>query len=270
MNYTNKTLALLVFFLTSFYVDLAAANKNIKHIFIDINAIIVPSQTAASKIIGIINSMKYTAIVGAIPSRADFFKALKNVPALTHQQTYNEDLVMPPILCDWLLGLQTNHAIRAGINQYLDQSSMQNIEKTIFKNITAMMMSPSTFIDTQYILKDITKILHTLKKAGYTIYLIGNWDKESEPHLMKLCNGHFLPDARHCYFSHKAKQLKPNADYFHQLLEHFKVAKKECLMIEVEKLHAQKARIEGFSTILLYGNSAIQLKSELIRMGINF
>ncbi len=264
MNYKNTIVAFLFFFLASAH----SQASTIKHIFIDINAIVQPSQTAASKIVGIINSIKYTATVGHIPSRADFFRALQNVPAITEQQTYNEDLLMPAILCDWLLGLQTNHAVRSAIINYLDTTHMSEIEKTIFKNISSMMLAPSTFIETQYLIKDFSKIFHALKKAGYTIYLIGNWDKESEPHLMKLLNGSNLPDARHCYFSNKAKNLKPNLDYFNQLLKHFNLKKNECLIIDIEKTHAQNARSAGFPTILLHGHNSAQLKSELTRIGI--
>ncbi len=264
MNYKNKTIAFLFFFLASMNLEAST----IKHIFIDINAIVQPSQTAASKIVGIINSLRYTAVVGHIPSRADFFKALQHVPAITKQQTYNEDILMPAILCDWLLGLQTNNAVRSAIFQYLETSNMSEIEKTIFKNISSMMLAPSTFIDTQYLIKDFSKIFHALKKAGYTIYLIGNWDKESEPYLMKLLHSGNLPDARHCYFSNKAKNLKPNLDYFNQLLQHYDVKKSECLIIDIEKNHAQHARSAGFPTILLHGHHSAQLKSELTRIGI--
>ena len=33
---------------------------------------------------------------------------------------------------------------------------------------------------------EMAKIIYKLKKAGYKIYLVGNWDKESEPYLMRL------------------------------------------------------------------------------------
>jgi len=266
MNCRKNTIIVILLFLTTF-INLQATA--IKHIFIDINAIIATSQAAASKVVGVINSMKYVAKVGHIPSKSDFFKALKHVPAKSNQITYNEDLVMPSILSDWLLGLQSHNSIRFAIHQYLDQHHFYDIERTIFKNIASMMMSPTLFIDTQYVVKDIAKILHQLKKSSYEVYLIGNWDKDSEPYLMKLLNGHFLPDARHCYFSNKAKQLKPNPEYFDQLLSHYNVHNKhECLIIDIEKHHAQGARNAGFSTILLHGQNPVQLKSELIRIGI--
>ncbi len=265
MNYKTKTIGILcIFFATSMIESLP-----IKHIFIDINALVAPSTTAASKIIGIINSMKYTAVVGHIPSRLDFFKALKNIPAKTNQVTYNEDLAMPGILCDWLLGLQPNQTIKSTISTYLDKSHMSEIEKVVFKNISLMMMSPSIFMETQYVIKDFAKIIQTLKKMGYTIYIIGNWDKESDPILMKLLTSNILIDSKHCFFSHKAKQLKPNSLYFDALLDHFNINNpSECLVIDIEKTHTHAARNLGFSTILLHGHSATQLKSELNRAGI--
>ncbi|MBV8660950.1 MAG: HAD hydrolase-like protein [Candidatus Dependentiae bacterium] len=268
MNCRSKTIAILFFLFISTDLNAVPQDKNIKHIFIDINTILTINKTAASKIVGIINSMKYTAKMGHIPSKTDFFKSLKNVPAITEEQTYNDDLIMPVILCDWLLGLQTNHMIRSTIFQYLEKSSLSEIEKTIFKNVSSMMMSPSIFIETQYLIKEFSKLFHSLKKAGYTLYLIGNWDKESEPYLMRLLSGHSFPDSNHCYFSNKAKNLKPNPDYFDKLLKYYNLSKKECLIIDIEKNHAYSARNQGFNTILLHDFSPAQLKSELTRIGI--
>ncbi len=265
MNFKTKTITVLFFFLSTITIECSA----IKHIFIDINAIVTPSATAASKIVGIINSMKYTAVVGKIPSRCDFFKALKNVPALTDQTTYNEDIAMPAILCDWLLGLQTNAVIKSTIYEHLEKSHVSEIEKTIFKNISLMMMSPAIFIETQYVIKEFSKILHKLKKMGYKVYIIGNWDKESEPLLIKLLNHNFTPESKYYFFSNKARQLKPNSQYFDLMLKQFHISNKhECLVIDVEKTHAQAARNLGFSTILLHGQNITQLKSELNRVGI--
>lgn len=265
MNYKHIILAFLFLFTPS---TITPQKIAIKHIFVDINALITTSPTAASKIIGIINSMKYTTWTGHIPTKSDFFKALKNIPSQSTQITYNDNLMMPTILSDWLLGLQSNIIIGDIINAHLEKSTFSEIEKTIFKNIATMMMNPSIFIETQYIVKDIIKILHILKKHGYHVYIIGNWDKESESYLMKILNSNFLADARHCFFSNKAKQLKPNSEYFTELLEHFNLNKNECLCIDVEKNHAQAARKEGFSTILLHGHNSHQLKSELSRVGI--
>ena len=48
MNFKNKTIAILFFFLATINIEAST----IKHIFIDINTIIKPSQTAASKVVG--------------------------------------------------------------------------------------------------------------------------------------------------------------------------------------------------------------------------
>lgn len=240
----------------------------IKHIFVDINTLIATSQSIASKHVGIIASMRYLASVGHIPSKVDLFKALQDVPAQTDQFTHNDNLLMPLIFSDWLMGLQSNSSIKANIYHYLEKSHLTEVEKTIFKNISNMMLSPTIFIDTQYLIKEMVKILNHLKKAGYTVYIIGNWDKESEPYLMKLLHHHLTIDAKHCYFSNKAKQLKPQAAYFDELIHHFHLQKKDCLIIDVEKNHVQSARNLGFTTILLHGQNHQQLKSELTRIGI--
>lgn len=268
MKFNQRLIAILLFFLP---ITNPIQASNIKHIFIDINVLIKTSQSSASKIVGIINAMKYTAAVGHVPGKYDFFNALRKVPAQSTQISYNEDLVMPGILCDWLLNLQSNAAIKQAIYQYLDKSSYSDIEKTIYKNISSMMLSPKTFIDTQYLhmIKDFVKLFQTLKKAGYDVHIIGNWDKESEPYLLKLMHSHHMPTSmQQCYFSCKAKELKPNPEYFNQLLQTYKTTKHECVIVDIEKMHTQKAKEQGFTSILLHSATPTQLKSELARIGI--
>jgi len=264
MNLKKVILALVFFFSQINNID-----ATIKHIFIDINALIATNTSAAAKVVGIINSMKYAAKVGHIPSKSDLFKALSNVPSESTEITWNEDLVAPTILSDWLLGLRSNSSIHYAITHYLNHSRLSDIEKTIFKNITSMMMTPTMFIETQLVLKDVAKIISLLKKAGYKVYIIGNWDAESQPYLFKLLHGNSLPDSRSCYFSNQAKLLKPSTKYFDCLLEHFNITnKQECLIIDVEKHHVQGARNAGLNAILFHGHNPVQLKSELNRTGI--
>ncbi len=259
----KKNLVLIACFTTY-----SLLSSPIKHIFVDISAIISTSTMAAAKHVGMINSVRYGAVVGHTPTKSDFFKALGNVPAISPCQTYNDNILMPCIFSDWLLGLKTNKQIKTIIYNYLDNSDLSHIEITIFKNITNMMMTPSALIETQCVVKDITKILFNLKKAGYKLYLIGNWDKESENLLMKLLQGYNLPQNHDCYFSSKAKKLKPDPEYFTCLCSHFKATPKECLIIDTEKHHTLAARNSGISTILLHNHNASQLKSELARIGI--
>jgi len=254
----NKLIALLFLSLT-YNLD-----AKINHIFIDINLILETCTKAATKEIGLWNATKYCTYMGKSPSKAEFFKSLKNCPAQSELQTHNEDIAMPLILSDWLLGLQKNSTIKSTIFNYLDKNSMSDIEKTIYKNIANMMLTPSIFIDTQLLKKDIVKIIHKLQKnTQYTLHIIGNWDKESEPFLIKLLQSHAVADAKHCIFSNKLKQLKPHDDYYTDLLSYCDFDPKECLLVDVEKKHIQGAKNLGMTTILIQGQSASQLKTEL-------
>jgi FMN phosphatase YigB (HAD superfamily) len=257
----------ILLFFACFTASSVTCNQ-IKHIFVDISAIISTSTMAAAKHVGMINSIRYSAVVGHTPTKSDFFHALQDVTAISQDQTYNDNLLMPCIFSDWLLGIKNNKQIKTVIYQHLDNSDLSNIEVTIFKNIANMMMTPASLIETQHVVKDITKILFNLKKAGYKIYLIGNWDKESEPLLMKLLQGYHLPEAHLCYFSSKAKKLKPTSDYFKETCSHFHTIPKETLIIDTEKHHALAARHAGIQTILLHNHNPSQLKTELARIGI--
>lgn len=256
----NKFLA-LIFLSVSFHLD-----AKVTHIFIDINLLLETCTKAATKEVGAWNSTKYLAFMGKIPCKADFFKALQNCPAESNQLTYNENLTMPFILSDWLTGNQKNNVIKSKIYTHLDRSNLSDIEKIIFKNITNMMLTPATFVGTQLLKKDIVKIIQKLQKSGlYTVHLIGNWDKESEPFLIKLLQNQSVIDAQHCIFSNKLKELKPNPSYFTALLDYSGYNPKDCLIVEVEKKHIQGATNAGIATILINGQSASQLKHELAR-----
>lgn len=265
MNSKKNTLAILLFL----SVSITTYASSIKHILFDVNVLIQTSTTKASNFVGVINSMKYTTMLGKIPSKADFFKALEQVPAQANQLTYYEDLIMPRILSDWFLGLESNSTILSTIFHYLDKSNMTRVEKTIFKNVSSMMMTPSVFISTQYIVTEFSKILHKLKKLGHRIYIVGNWDKESHALLMKMMQGKGLPEKDFCYFSHESQQIKPHPLFFDRFLQKYNLKREDCVIIEIEKNHAQIERKQGFNTVLLHNSSAMQLKSKLAQVGIH-
>ena len=77
---------------------------------------------------------------------------------------------MPLVLSDWLLGFQSNSLIKNTIYKYLEHSSLSDIEKTVFKNISNMMLSPTTFIGTQYLRKDIIKALRPEGNQAGRVY----------------------------------------------------------------------------------------------------
>jgi len=261
----NKKLLSLLFLLVS-----PQLNATINHIFIDINLLVDTSSSAASKEIGTWNATKYLARMGKIPNKSDFFKSLKKCTALSHQQTYNEDLLMPSILSDWLLGLESNSVIKSKIFKHLDKSSLHDIEKTVFKNISNMMLSPKVFIDTQYFRKDIAKIIQNLNKNKlYTIHFIGNWDKESEPLLIKMLQSQSVGTAQQCIFSNKLKQIKPHPEYYDALLGYTNYEPSDCLVIDVEKTHPKGATDSGMKSILIKNYSAQQLKTNLLQHSIH-
>ena len=261
----KKKIFALIFLSMAFNLD-----AKIKHIFIDINLLVDTSTSAARNEVGTWNGAKYVAHMGKIPSKSDFFKSLKNCPADSDQCTYNDDLTMPLVLSDWLLGVQSNSAIKNTIFKYLENGSLSDIEKIVFKNISNMMLSPKIFIDTQYLRKDIVKALHHLHKhADQTVHLIGNWDKESEPLLLKMITHETDIDAKHCIFSNKLKQIKPHVHYFDTLVAHCKFDPKDCLVVDVEKKHVQGAKDAGMASILIKDHSASHLKHELSRYSIH-
>ena len=131
-----------------------------------------------------------------------------------------------------------------------------------------MMLTPSSLIDTQTIVKHIAEIVQSLQNQGYTVYLIGNWDKESERLLINLLENHSLRNIK-TFFSHSIKKVKPTNDYYQNLLSKFALEPESCLMIDVEHQHTHAARQAKINNIIVINNhNSADLKNQLATYSI--
>ena len=254
----------------SFMILFATINlqAEIKHIFLDIGTFVKTDTVKAAKYVGTMSSIQYIAKIGHAPNEADLFKALKPVPSKTTETTYNKNSLMPTIFSDWLLGLQKNNDIKVTVQNYLKNSSLSKIEKTIFENISNMMMTPKDLIDTLFVMKNSVKLVKRLKQLGYTVYLVGNWDAESQPLLLQLLQ-EVMPSIDHTSFSNQTKTLKPSTQYFKGLVDHYGIELSQCLSVEVEAENKKGASNAGMKTILFDQKHFSQLKTDLSLVGVD-
>lgn len=116
------------------------------------------------------------------------------------------------------------------------------------------------------IMTGTVEIAKRLKVAGYTLYGLSNWN-ETKFNMVK--GGFYFLDYLDGYvLSGTVKQIKPEPDIFHTLLNTINRKAEECLFIDDSAANIQTANTLGFQTI--HFNSAQQLKDELPRRGIAF
>lgn len=246
---------------------------DIKAIFIDIEALFETNDMKASKHVGKINSIKYLTKVGHVPSQADLFKQLKAVPATSTEVVFNQNLEMPLIFSDWLLGVQPVATLQTAITKYLASAktsavtgkNITDIEKTILENIVDMMFTPSKLAGTQQTTSQMPKIIDQLKAQGYKVYLAGNcadilaFKKEFDKVFAKLDG---------FYSSGKLHLLKPYQAFYKEVLLQTHVSAAQALWIETEDRFVKNATKFGYNVVQFNPDKPKNIHQELQKFGI--
>lgn len=213
---------------------------NIKAVCIDIETLLETHEMKASGYIGKINALKYKVKTGHLPCKADVFKYLAPIPALSQETTSNENMKMPQILCDWLLHAQSFNVLKSTINNYIKQSKLSDIEKTVLTNTVNMMLTPSELADTQQVISATQNLINSLQKHNYKIFIVGNWADSTSlqkqfPNLFAKCNGIFFSESIH--------HLKPYYEFYDSVLNKIEFTKDEVVWVEKEKEYIQQAKM---------------------------
>ena len=114
------------------------------------------------------------------------------------------------------------------------------------------------------VMLETVEIARRLKEAGYTLYGLSNWST-SKFNLVKE-RMIFLQYLDGYLLSGEVKQIKPDAEIFHTLLNRLGQPAEKCLFIDDSAANIQTAQELGFQTIRF--TSAGQLKKELSAKGI--
>ncbi len=108
------------------------------------------------------------------------------------------------------------------------------------------------------------EILKRLKQKGYLLYGLSNWSGETFPIARRKYPFFDLFDD--IVLSGEVKLVKPELAIFNLLLTRIGRTANECLLIDDSDINISVARELGFITI--HFKSAVQLKSDLSRIGI--
>lgn len=257
-----------IFSLLSLFSITTMVQAQIKYILIDPSILFKTSEVKAAGYVGVIASMRYKANKGEFPNQKALFSALKKIKGQSIIKTYNDNLAMPSIFCDWLLSTQSNAVLKAWILAEIKKLRILDIEKEVFSNVVEMMLTPAKLIDTLSLNKDAFHVLQSLSTQGVTIILAGNWDSESLATLRSQFSEVFRL-IHHVVVSGDIKQLKPSTDFYQHILEKFTIAPEECISIESEQQFVTDAQNTGMHVILSKHTNKHEIKNQLAHQGVH-
>lgn len=237
-----KKIVLLISILFTGFTFQITLTQRINAVFFDIESVFSTDSMRASGYVGKIDSLRYAAQVGNLPSQQDLFAQLKDVKAQSKQVTYNKNLAMPLIFSDWLATIQTSTKIKDIIQKYFANKDISNIEKKVLFAIVSMMMTPQHLADTQKVNSKVETLLQKLKNQGVKLFLVGNWAhisslKSEFTSLFRLFNGVYVSGDLHL--------LKPAQEFYQMILSKSGFLANECVWVETESKFISKAKSYG-------------------------
>jgi len=136
---------------------------------------------------------------------------------------YNHDLLLPQLLCDWLMGLKTNKAILEIVQKALKEKKNFFSKKKYYKltkQIADFMFTPERLANAMRPITKSVDLLQQCKQKNHKIYILSNWDAESFKQLCKkkwfkeildLCDGWIISGIVH--------MMKPDPMIYELLFE---------------------------------------------------
>lgn len=238
-----------IFAFISFLSIASLAQAEIKYIFIDPKALFPTDQTLARMYISTANAAAYVLQKLKKPDQKTFFSDLKKIiKGSSILKTYDENIPMPSILCDWQLSLKPNKEIKADILSAIKSSAMLSCEKVFCSELIEMMFSPTKLISTKYVNQDLFDIIKSLSKQNVTIILAGNYDSESLIELQKKFS-YVFDCIDHVIVSGDIKELKPSEGFYQHVLDTCNAEPKECISFEAEQKFIEQAKTLGLHVI---------------------
>lgn len=109
----------------------------------------------------------------------------------------------------------------------------------------------------------MTELMQRLKSQGYRLLGLSNWSSKVYEVMEKYPIFQLLEGS---VISTEVKQLKPEADIYHTLLERFQALPEECVFIDDKLPNIEGCRQVGMHGILF--QSTAQLEEELRKLGV--
>lgn len=246
-----------------------AAKNQYKNVIFDLGGVLfTTSKQAKASIFAptiIKNPMLLYHIVG-LDIKDEMFKILHTIPAQTTYPMYNQNERMPQIMVDWMTGTP-NNKIKNAVKIAIEKSNHPTAMKNLFIAISNLMFDADKLTQSQIPITAMIDLAKLLKKGGYKLYVLSNWEAESFLMLQNKYTEIFnLFDG--IMISGQEKIGKPQPELYIQLLENHNLNPQQCIFIDDEFYNAQAAGKLGLMPIV-HKSCGFTYQS-LIKLGMIF
>jgi HAD superfamily hydrolase (TIGR01549 family) len=247
----------------------AAQDSDKKVIIFDLDGVLcTTNDLQAFYEIGMTTILQYMLKHGK-PSTQKLFEALKDVPAVTKFDAYNDGMRMPQIMVDWQCNAQELRDIQDEMITHILSSKLEILEKNLMVNTVLMMTKPENFIATRQIIHAGVQLARILKKLGYKLYILSNWDPTSFPLFMEQFPELFIYEDANLFdgimTSGKTGIIKPNPEIFEACLKKFNIKKSEAIFIDDTIENIKAAEMLGITSIHCQQKDISKVKKDLIK-----
>jgi FMN phosphatase YigB (HAD superfamily) len=202
------------------------------------------------------------------PSAKKFFATLEHAPAVTTFNSYSEGMRIPQIMVDWQCNIQELRDIQDDMIKHILDSKLTIAEKNLMIQTILMMTTPEKLVATRQIIPAGVELARTLKKLGYKLYILSNWDPSSFSLFTTQFPEIFSYEGQDLFdgimTSGKTGMIKPNADIFTACLKKFKIEPSQAVFIDDTIENVQAAQNLNIASIHCKHNNLHEVKKQLV------
>ena len=159
---------------------------------------------------------------------------------------------LPLLMQEWLAGKRNGKDTIKLVHFLSDQHPeffKSTIEKKLFLKIITIMFNPSIFVRMQTLHPDAPVFIKKLKKSGFKLYILSNWDEQSFNILKKKYKDFFeLFDG--ITISGDIGYNKPHSDAYYAFFEQHQLNPLRCFFIDDQAINVKAAAYCGMDGIV--------------------
>jgi FMN phosphatase YigB (HAD superfamily) len=205
-----------------------------------------------------------------LPSEKVLFDTLAGMPATSSYKSYNKGLLMPQIMIDWQTGVQSLTALQQAIITYLQTAPFPQSQKNWVLESCMMMTTPQRFISTRQTIPANIALLRELKDAGYALYILSNWDKDSfalfASTFPEIFTYQDTPIFDGIIISGEIGMVKPELKIFNFCLDLFDLQPSSTIFIDDEPANIAAAGNLGIQTVLANPADTAAVRTNVINL----
>lgn len=275
----RKIIKLMFAILGTFFIISATNQKNklyvipieqsaYKIVIFDIGDVLLTTSSSAKRsmiLSALISNPTLLYYLVNFSVKEEYFKVLHSVPAQSNAAMYNKGEQMPAIMVDWQLSITSCKEIKSTVIHHIQQTDHPAPIQNLFIAIAEFMFTPETLAASQNSITSMVRLAQELKKAGYQIFALSNWDKESfeiarknHQEIFDLFDGILVSGQEHIG--------KPAAEFYQRLLKNHNLTISDCIFIDDEPFNIKAAQELGIKSILC--DKPATVMQELIEIGV--